>query len=359
MAFIAVAISITITVSDIVSENGKYIWVPTITDWPTGESYCNTQYGTSLASIHSAADDNEISSLCATYAQNWCYIGLNDQNTEGSFVWSDGSNRDYTPSLFTNNGYWNGVYENCIILFDSGSMPWSWGDSSCHTYNPYSFICNAPTPSPTTDTSAPSLAPTSSCLDYNNETSADGNNEMRQFDDKHITNIDSYFRNTTFVSEFNSSRDNYRHKLVECVGSHCFIQCNQSAPCLETNIEIDVQNKTTLLLCDDDYSCPGASVKTQSGSMANVTVVCKGKYSCINMDIQLANISSFNLYCLQHGSCWDVNVSIDSNNNDTRYNDGIISCVSLHSCDHLVIATNSNQTQLVMYEHSEDVLLNN
>eukprot|EP01083_Nonionella_stella_P005352 15454_1 len=40
------------------------------------------------------------------------------------------------------------------------------------------------TPSPTADptsaspTSAPSTSPTSSCLDYNNETSTDGNNEM-------------------------------------------------------------------------------------------------------------------------------------------------------------------------------------
>eukprot|EP01083_Nonionella_stella_P259512 886003_1 len=77
------------------------------------------------------------------------------------------------------------------------------------------------------------------------------------------------------------------------------------------------------------------------------------------MEIQLTNISSFNLYCLQYGSCLDVNISIDSNNNATRYNDGIVSCVSLHSCDNLVIATNSNQTQLVMYQYSEDVTLNN
>eukprot|EP01083_Nonionella_stella_P174576 605618_1 len=214
-------------------------------------------------------------------------------------------------------------------------------------------------PTSTSPTSPPSTSPISSCYDYNNETSADGNNEMRHFNEKHITNIENYFMNGTFVSEFNSSRDNYQHKLIECVGSNCVIQCNESASCLETQIEINIQNKTTLLLCGGDYSCPGVSVKTQSGSMANITIVCKGKYSCINMDIQVANISSFNLYCLQYGSCWDVNVTIDSNNNDTRHNDGIISCVSLHSCDHLVIATNSNQTQLIMHEHSDDVTLNN
>eukprot|EP01083_Nonionella_stella_P059778 156475_1 len=214
-----------------------------------------------------------------------------------------------------------------------------------------------PTLMPSDASLPPTSAPTSSCLDYNNETSSDGNNEIRQFDDR-ILQIDNYFINVTFVS-VNSSRDNYQHKLIECVGSYCFIQCNQNAECLETNIEINIQNKTALLLCDGDYSCPGASVKTQSGFMANITVVCKGKYSCINMKIQLAHISSFNLYCLQYQSCFDVNVSIDSNNNDTMYNDGIITCVSLHSCDNLVITTNSNQTQLIMYQYSEDVTLNN
>eukprot|EP01083_Nonionella_stella_P088187 245602_1 len=177
-----------------------------------------------------------------------------------------------------------------------------------------------PTPAPSdatlpptslSPTSTPSTSPISSCSDYNNETSGDGNHEIRQFDGKHVTNIDNYFMNGTFVLEFNSSQINYQRELIECLGSHCVIQCSQSASCLETQIQIDVQNKSTLLLCHDDYSCSGASIKTQSVSMANVSVVCIGKYSCINMDIQLANISSFNLYCLQYKSCQDVNISID------------------------------------------------
>eukprot|EP01083_Nonionella_stella_P185690 677691_1 len=217
-----------------------------------------------------------------------------------------------------------------------------------------------PTASPSTSpTTPPSASPTSPCFDYNNETSDDGNDEIRQFDGEHITNIDHYFMNSTSLLHFNSSHDNYKQKLIECVGSDCVIRCHHSASCLETNIQIDVQNKTTLLLCDDDYSCPGASVKTQSGSMANITIVCIGRYSCINMDIQVANISSFNLYCLQYQSCFDVNISIDSDNNHTTHNDGIISCVSLHSCDNVWITTNSNVTQLAMYQYSEGVTLNN
>eukprot|EP01083_Nonionella_stella_P147779 466816_1 len=131
-----------LTASDVTSANGKYIWVSTVTDWATGESYCNTQYGTSLASIHSASDNTEISSLCSNSAENACYIGLNDQDTENVFVWIDGSNRDYTASTFPLDNHDHGGYdEDCIILSTDGS----WGDTPCHTSHPYSFICNAPT----------------------------------------------------------------------------------------------------------------------------------------------------------------------------------------------------------------------
>eukprot|EP01083_Nonionella_stella_P168610 569773_1 len=93
-------------------------------------------------------------------------------------------------------------------------------------------------------TNAPSTSPTSSCSDYNNETSADGNDEIRQFDDKHITNIDNYFIKDTFVLEFDSSNDQYKQQLIECTGYDCVVHCNHSASCLETQIQINVQNKT-------------------------------------------------------------------------------------------------------------------
>eukprot|EP01083_Nonionella_stella_P036871 100568_1 len=336
------------------------------------EAYCWSNFNSHLASIHSQSDQDELLAICDTLNSGmYCLIGFNDKETEGTWVWNDASCVTYTNWI----GYMYDQYgslvqstENqCGYLYRSmhgSSFAGKWFHAKCIGVNAnlalQPFICNdafsgssACSDSPT---QTPSTSPISSCLDYNNETSADGNKEMRQFDDQHITNIDNYFMNGTFVSEFDSS---YAHDLIECVGSDCIIHCNQSASCLATQIEINVQNKTTLLLCHDAYSCPDASVKTQSASMANISVVCIGKYSCINMDIHLANISSFNLYCLQHGACWDVNVTIDSNNNDTRHNDGIITCVSLHSCDHLVIATNSNQSQLIMYEHSEDVILNN
>eukprot|EP01084_Bolivina_argentea_P010587 19733_1 len=60
----------------------------------------------------------------------------------------------------------------------------------------------APSIAPTTP---PSTAPTSSCLDYNNETSLDGNNEIREFNYKNIININNYHINKNIILEFNTS----------------------------------------------------------------------------------------------------------------------------------------------------------
>eukprot|EP01084_Bolivina_argentea_P316167 547967_1 len=90
---------------------------------------------------------------------------------------------------------------------------------------------------PTTPSTAPTTAPTSSCLDYNNETSSDGNNEIQEFNYKNIINISNYYINKNTVLEFNTSYDiNYKNKLIECAVSDCIIQCHNTA-CLKTNIE--------------------------------------------------------------------------------------------------------------------------
>eukprot|EP01083_Nonionella_stella_P219343 785837_1 len=87
-------------------------------------------------------------------------------------------------------------------------------ESFTMSFTNISVLTQSPSSSPTSvsPTLTPSISPTSSCFDYNNETSADGNDEIRQFDDKHITNIENYFMKDAVVLEFNSSHDNYQHK---------------------------------------------------------------------------------------------------------------------------------------------------
>eukprot|EP01083_Nonionella_stella_P003127 8907_1 len=199
--------------------------------WWDANAYCETKYGTHLITITDSTMNDDIKNAMVSIVEH-AWIGCSDINNEGDFQWigyNQSSFTDWTGSEPSNSG--NG--EDCCEI---NLLTGHWNDEGCSDL--MAFVCAEPgdypvtsspsgaslPPTSTHPTSPPSISPTSSCLDYNNETSADGRNEMRKFDDEHITNVETYFMNTTFVLKFNSSRDNYQHRLVECVGSHCFIQ---------------------------------------------------------------------------------------------------------------------------------------
>eukprot|EP01084_Bolivina_argentea_P248803 416262_1 len=95
--------------------------------------------------------------------------------------------------------------------------------------------------------------------------------------------------------------------------------------------------------------------------MTNITVICSAIDSCVGMNINATDFDVFNLYCVESGSCQDVNVNlvpIDDRNHGNG-NDGIINCISANSCDNLEIITTSNKTQLIMYEYSENIIFDN
>ena len=121
------------------SDNYNYISI-TYSDgitWSDAEDYCETIFGTNLASIHSDDDNNEIYTLIST-TLSW--IGLNDIDNDGTFIWTDNTDVDYTNWRINEpNG---GTNENCV-LFNWNGFPSDWVDIKCdNTYE--NFICNSP-----------------------------------------------------------------------------------------------------------------------------------------------------------------------------------------------------------------------
>ena len=129
--------------------------------WNNSLIYCQETYGTSLASIHSASDNSDARAAAngvgITDGLLIVWIGLSDLLNESVFIWTDGTNVDYTNWDVSNPSN-SGGDEHCAhLMVDDGE----WNDLECEppygaTWQPGGFICNAPTTAPS---NAPSSAP--------------------------------------------------------------------------------------------------------------------------------------------------------------------------------------------------------
>ena len=94
------------------------IYQQTPLTWQQAENYCINNFNTNLASISSITKENEL--LFSVNNNNNVWIGLNDIENEGIFVWNDGSDITYTnwendispqnddslDCYYINQGYW-------------------------------------------------------------------------------------------------------------------------------------------------------------------------------------------------------------------------------------------------------------
>ena len=136
----------------------KYTYHDTKMIWTDAQEYCQDTFGTDLASVHSDQDMDIITTL-SNGLRVW--IGLNDIDEEGTFIWTDGSPFDYAiwkPGEPNNYDSGHGVFDDCGEIWTSIM---SWNDRYC-TATRY-FLCNihpptsSPTMQPTTD---PTIDPT-------------------------------------------------------------------------------------------------------------------------------------------------------------------------------------------------------
>ena len=105
-------------------------------DWPTARDECAIEGGT-LATVHSADDNDQLFALASGLSGTAIWLGLNDRSVEGDWVWTSGEGTDYTAWLGEAGREQpdGGTAENCAEMFHDGSSEptWRglWADMEC------------------------------------------------------------------------------------------------------------------------------------------------------------------------------------------------------------------------------------
>eukprot|EP01083_Nonionella_stella_P305847 1068608_1 len=114
---------------------GDYVIVDQSKPFDDAQTYCKTTYGTSLASVHTASQNQFLYDLKQKQSEsNDIWIGLRKQSADARHWFVDGT--DHWDSAF----FWDDVSpdrdDGCAVMKVDGT----WNDVSCAT--PYRFACN-------------------------------------------------------------------------------------------------------------------------------------------------------------------------------------------------------------------------
>ena len=103
-------------------------------NWADAGVNCQS-WGGDLASIANAGENAALDYIRNTGEPGGCWIGLNDIETEGTFVWSDGINSSYRNWISNQPDNTFGD-ENCVNL-----NPITWNDLPCNS-NLLCYYCS-------------------------------------------------------------------------------------------------------------------------------------------------------------------------------------------------------------------------
>lgn len=111
--------------------NHCYKYFPDVATWSAAKSSCES-VGSILASVHSTEENNFVHSL--TSQSTW--LGGNDINSEGVWVWEDGENWGGFTWWFSGEPNNGGDNEDCLEIRYSD---YKWNDLACGTA--ISYVC--------------------------------------------------------------------------------------------------------------------------------------------------------------------------------------------------------------------------
>jgi hypothetical protein len=125
-----------------IQRNGFAYWFCTATnrDWQPSETNCVAK-GAHLASIHDQAENDFVSStMIGMGGTGRFWIGLIDRDSEGNYVWLDGTPVDYTYFNCSTTATLSTGSEDCANINGSGGC---WDDDDCSGHS-FRSVCRAP-----------------------------------------------------------------------------------------------------------------------------------------------------------------------------------------------------------------------
>ena len=157
------------------------------------------------------------------------------------------------------------------------------------------------------------------------------------------------------------ANDSSKHifKTLACDEVNCVIQCTSILSCALSTIYLNGTNHSSALVsCSDSFSCLSTTILVEHN--LDLTIICSGEDSCNELTANVSESKSFNMYCVETGSCQEgtINMNVELFG-ENRTNHGVVHCVLAEVCNDLILNTNSEWTQLIMYEFSRGTVLNN
>ncbi|XP_065107450.1 ladderlectin-like [Paramisgurnus dabryanus] len=114
-----------------------YKFISTQETWIKAEKNCQSNGG-NLASVRSAVQNDFLLSLVPTGRRAW--IGGQDGEVDGQWLWTDGSQFDFTNWCPKEPNNYQGVPENCLEISWNGQR--CWNDQPCT--DSMGYICAQP-----------------------------------------------------------------------------------------------------------------------------------------------------------------------------------------------------------------------